>query len=28
VTWREVGQGPGPHEAARRWDVVAFVDLV
>src|SRR3954468_2934941 len=28
VSGREVGQGPGPHEAARRWDVVALVDLV
>jgi hypothetical protein len=28
VTGSEVGQGPGPHEAARRWDVVALVDLV
>ena len=28
VTWREVGQGPGPHEAARSGDVVALVDLV
>src|SRR5215216_5307673 len=24
----EVGEGPGPHEAARRRDVVALVDLV
>src|SRR5215204_3183217 len=24
----EVGQRPGPHEAARRWDVVALVDLI
>src|ERR687897_2491424 len=28
VTGREVGEGPGPHEAARRRDVVALVDLV
>src|SRR5215207_4610381 len=28
VTGREVGQGPGPHEAARSGDVVALVDLV
>src|SRR5215208_3371163 len=28
VTWREVGQRPSPYEAARRWDVVALVDLV
>src|SRR5918993_3924881 len=28
VTGREVGQGPGPHEAARRGDVVALVGLV
>src|SRR5215204_6947384 len=28
VTRREVGQGPGPNEAARRGDVVALVDLV
>jgi hypothetical protein len=26
VTGREVGEGPGPHEAARRWDVVALVE--
>src|SRR5829696_4671853 len=24
VSWSEVGQGAGPHEAARRGDVVAF----
>ena len=28
VAGREVGEGPGPHEAARRGDVVALVDLV
>jgi hypothetical protein len=28
VTGREVGQGPGPHEAARSGDIVALVDLV
>src|SRR5688572_19283166 len=28
VARREVGQGPGPHEAARSGDVVALVDLV
>src|SRR5215211_7349099 len=28
VAGREVGEGPGPHEAARRGDVVARVDLV
>src|SRR3712207_4484002 len=28
VAWREVGQHPTPHEAARRGDMVALVDLV
>src|ERR687883_1210946 len=28
VSGREVGEGPGPHEAARRGDVVSLVDLV
>src|SRR5688572_6073150 len=28
VTGREVGEGPGPHKAARSGDVVALVDLV
>src|SRR5829696_141262 len=28
VAWREVSEGPSPHEAAWRGDVVALVDLV
>src|SRR5829696_8056059 len=28
VSGREIGEGPGPHEAARSGDVVALVDLV
>jgi hypothetical protein len=28
VTGCEVGQRSGPYEAARRWDVVALVDLI
>src|SRR5829696_3728503 len=28
VSGREVGEGPGPYEAARRGDVVSLVDLV
>src|SRR5215218_9983844 len=28
VAWREVSEGPSPHEAARSGDVVALVDLV